>query len=95
MVSPMREDVRWQHLYETAIVEPDPATLVEKIRLASAAMQQRRKDLAQTHDAGSVEEQRALADALKNLEALERLELRSRFAAGNRSREHAMGGQAL
>lgn len=69
----MTETSQWYELYRSAMLELDPMALKNKIERAGAAMRQRSEELK--HDA-SGEEQRALADALKNLGSLECLELK-------------------
>jgi hypothetical protein len=81
----MRISIRWQILYQAAMVELDPAELRIRVGLASVAIRQRREELRSVQDPGSVEELRAIADALDNLASLERIELISPRATVSRS----------
>jgi hypothetical protein len=68
---------QWQKVYQSALLELDPTELPKKIKLAHTAKRQRDEELMVGHDARNFEEQRAIADALRNLAVLERLELKS------------------
>lgn len=55
--------------------------LPNKIRIDEAVMRERANELMPSRDDSSIEEQRAIADALNNLALLERVELRPAFGA--------------
>lgn len=68
----------WQELYKAAMLELDRAQLDHRIEVAHAALQQRMRDLPRSHYNGeSLEEERAIVDALQNLRNLQRVEFRT------------------
>jgi hypothetical protein len=71
--------VLWQELYRAAMLELDGARLEHRIAAAHAAMQRRMEELpANNYDrGGSLDEHRAIADALQNLRTLQRVEFNS------------------
>ena len=76
MASSMTNSVSWQELYTTAMLELDRATLAVKIAAAQAAVLQATEELADNHTPRAGEEKQALADALRNLQTLQRVEFR-------------------
>jgi hypothetical protein len=76
MASSMTNSVSWQELYTTAMLELDRAALAVKIEAAQAAVLQATEELADNHTPRAGEEKQALADALRNLQTLQRVELR-------------------
>ena len=72
----MTNSVSWQELYTTAMLELDRAALAVKIEAAQAAVLQATEELADNHTPRAGEEKQALADALRNLQTLQRVELR-------------------
>jgi hypothetical protein len=89
MVMIVMKNVLWQDLYEAALLELDPIELRNKVEVAHAAMRQRCEELRLIPDAGSLEEQRAIADALTNLGVIERFELRSAIPHSSQSSQLA------
>ena len=72
----MTEAVQWQQLYQAAMLELNPAELHVRIARALQAMREREEQLTQSNSR-SLEERRAIADALHSLATLERVEHRS------------------
>lgn len=60
---------KWEKPYKAAIFETDGSKLEERIEAAESAMYARLDDLSVTHD-GTLEEYRALADALNRMDIL-------------------------
>jgi hypothetical protein len=60
---------KWEKLYNAAIFETDGSKLEERIEAAESAMYARLDDLSVTHD-GTLEEYRAIADALNKMDIL-------------------------
>jgi hypothetical protein len=87
MVMVMSNKVGWQDFYKSAILELNPMELRNKVELARTAMNQHLEELRLGADANSIDEQRAIGDALKNLGALERFELKSPISEGSQSSE--------
>ena len=85
--NPTQQKVQWLELYEAAILELNPEQMRSKIRLAHEAMRERQTELRNLRD-DSLQEQRAIFDALSNLLALERVELKS-SCSGSRQNRHA------
>ena len=77
MASSMMNSVSWQELYAAAMLELDRATLVVKIEAAQAAVLQATEELADNHTLRAAEEKQALADALRSLRTLQRVEFRT------------------
>lgn len=69
----MTADVPWRDLYAAAMIELDRANLGAKIEAAQKAIRQAIQSHEQSHDS-TVEETQAMADALRNLQMLQRLE---------------------
>ena len=67
------QDFPWRKLYTTAILELDRKQLETKIAAAHAALQSRVEELNLIGDQNgdSVEERRAITDALHNLRSLQ------------------------
>ena len=61
------------------MIKLNPMELPNKIRIDEAVMRERANELMPSRDDSSIEEQRAIADALNNLALLERVELRPAF----------------
>ncbi len=78
----------WQDLYKAAMLELNSTKLRNRIQLARAAMQQRSKELIRDYGSGSQAEQRGIVDALRNLGALERYELKSDFETHNQNTDN-------
>jgi hypothetical protein len=64
----------WRELYQSAMVEIDPAELQNRIDVANKAMNQRVDELASRDDIEAIEERRQLSQALQGLRTLRRLE---------------------
>jgi hypothetical protein len=72
----MTQDAHWQDLYKAAMLELNPLELRIKIAVALEAMRVRDEELRQSPEPGSLEECRAIADAVHSLTVLKRVELR-------------------
>jgi hypothetical protein len=72
----MTQDAHWQDLYKAAMLELNPMELRVKIAVALEAMRVRDEELRQSPQPGSLEECRAIADAVHNLTVLKKVELR-------------------
>ena len=57
----------WEKLYRAAILEPDASKMEERIEVAGSAMHARLDELSLNH-VGTLEEYRAIADALNRLD---------------------------
>jgi hypothetical protein len=69
----------WQERYRAALLEVQPEELGRRIEAAEEAIYQRIEELNQT-GAQSVEEQQAIADALRALRVLARTECQPRLS---------------
>ena len=71
-----RSDIRypaWQNEYQTAVLELDPRTLLERVHAAETAIFNRLQELAQNADRPEDKaERQAIADALSALRILKR-----------------------
>jgi|HubBroStandDraft_6_1064221.scaffolds.fasta_scaffold42299_7 hypothetical protein len=93
MASKLAPGAEWRGSYEAAMLELNTAELLDKIAIARAAIRQRSDELIHADYSSAGEERRLLADALANLEALERVELKSRHeSVGQIRRNTALGG---
>jgi hypothetical protein len=72
----MTEDAHWQDLYKAAMLELNPLELRIKIAVALEAMRLRDEELRRSTEPGSLEECRAIADAVHSLAVLRKVELR-------------------
>jgi hypothetical protein len=88
--SPMTNSTSWQELYTGAMLELDRAALPRRIEAAQAAIQQA-MELAGNHKVGTEEEMHAMADALRNLRALQRVEFRTSAPATSQGQPQAEG----
>jgi hypothetical protein len=79
----------WQELYTAAMLELDRAALPGRIAAAQAAIQQAMEELAGNHKVGTEEEIRAMADALHNLQTLQRVEFRTSARATSQGQRPA------
>jgi hypothetical protein len=86
----MTADCQWHDLYKAAMLELNPTKLRKQIQHARDAIHKRSEDLIPVCDADSLAEQRAMADALYSLGAIERSELRSDIEASNQNSENAV-----
>jgi hypothetical protein len=93
--SSLAPGAEWQGLYEAAMLELNTAELLDKIAIARAAIRRRSDELMHADCSNSGAERQQLADALANLETLERLELKSRHESGGQTRPNATLGGAL
>jgi hypothetical protein len=71
----------WYELYKAALLETDWSKMDERIRMAEAAIQVRKREFDLNHG-GTAEENRAILDALRSLNIL-----RTEAAAWNLRRE--------
>jgi 2-iminoacetate synthase ThiH len=67
----------WEELYRAAILEPDASKMEERIEVAESAMHARLDELSLNH-VGTLEEYRAIAEALNRLDIL-RSEVAARY----------------
>ena len=70
-------NILWRDLYAAAMLELDRDNLHDRIEAARAGIQRARKELTRNPPPGAAEEIHAMADALRNLDTLQRLELRA------------------
>ena len=69
-------NISWHDLYAAAMLELNRDNLHDRIEAARAGIQRARKDLTRNPTPGAAEEIHSMADALRNLDTLQRLELR-------------------
>jgi hypothetical protein len=81
----VREEFSWQELLKAAMIELDRAKLRERIEEARAAIHGRLEKLQGSDSADRLQEQSAIADALRSLQVLEQVEFRSVTQAGAQS----------
>jgi hypothetical protein len=70
-------NILWHDLYTAAMLELDHANLHDRIEAARTGIQRARKELTRNPMPGAAEEMHCMADALRNLDTLQRLELRA------------------
>jgi hypothetical protein len=70
-------NISWHDLYAAAMLELNRDNLHDRIEAARAGIQRARKDLTRNPTPGAAEEMHSMADALRNLDTLQRLELRA------------------
>ena len=85
----MKTNISWKDLYAAAMLELDRANLPGKIESAEAAIKGALQELACDRDLRNVEEAQAMADALRNLQTLQRIEC-SPVAPSTASQGHAL-----
>jgi hypothetical protein len=95
MATNLAPGAEWRGLYEAAMLELSTAELLDKIAIARAAIRQRSDELMPADYSNAGEERRLLVDALANLEALERVELKSRHESRGQTRRNTTLGGAL
>ena len=71
----MKTIYSWQHSYQDALLELNPAELPAKIRRAVSELEARRSELMFAQDTESLAERQAVVDALNGLGAISRFEL--------------------
>jgi hypothetical protein len=79
-------NVSWQELYNAAMLELEHANLRGRIEAAQTAIRQAMEELASNRELRTVEETQAMADALHNLQTLQRVELRTPASATSQGR---------
>jgi hypothetical protein len=72
----MTQNAHWQDLYKAAMLELNPLELRIKIAVALEAMRLRDEELRRSPAPSSLEECRAIADAVHSLTVLKKVELR-------------------
>jgi hypothetical protein len=77
MNTKMTANILWYDLYAAAMLELDRDNLHDRIEAARAGIQRARKDLTRNPPPGAAEEMHSMADALRNLDTLQRVELRA------------------
>jgi hypothetical protein len=87
----MTNSTSWQELYTAAMLELGRAALPRRIEAAQAAIQQAMEELAGTRKVGTEEEIHAMADAPRNLRALQRVEFRTSTPATGQGQPLAEG----
>ncbi len=91
MTDSMTNSISWQELYATAMLELDRATLPSRIEAAQAAVLQAMEELADNHTLKAGEERQTLADALRNLRTLQRVEFRTAALPPSQGQPRAEG----
>jgi hypothetical protein len=89
--SSVTNSVSWKELYTAAMLELDRAALQNRIEAAQTAIQHAMEELAGNHKVGTEEEMHAMADALRNLRALQRVEFRTSTPATSQGQPLAEG----
>ena len=75
----MTSNVGWREVYRAALLELQPEEMQRRIDAAEKAISQRSEELKQS-DNESIEEQQAMADALRALRLLARAECRPQLS---------------
>jgi hypothetical protein len=70
----MTNSVSWQDLYTTAMLELDRTMLQGTIEAAQTDLRQAMKELSGDHKVEAEEEMQTMADAVRNLQTLQRVE---------------------
>jgi hypothetical protein len=70
----VKTNTSWKDLYAAAMLELDRANLPNRIESAQAAIRQALAELGSDGGLGTVEEAQVMADALRNLQTLQRVE---------------------
>lgn len=70
-------NILWHDSYTAAMLELDRDNPHDPIEAARAGLQRVRKELTRNPTPGAAEEMPSMADALRNLDTLQRLELRA------------------
>jgi phage terminase small subunit len=86
----MKMNCSWYDLYATAMLELDRAALPGKIEAAQASIRRAMGGAAIDRSFGTPPETQAMSDALRNLQALQRVELSPHISTSIASR-----GQSL
>ncbi len=77
----MTTNISWEDLYAAAVLELDGANLHGRIEAAQAAIRRAAEELARNPKPGAAGERQALADALRNLQTLRRVEFSASTSA--------------
>jgi hypothetical protein len=88
---PVMNGVLWQELYAAAMLELDSTRLHGRIEAARETIQTARRELENDRSAVAVAEMRAMADALQNLQTLQRVEFRTSMPATSEGQALAEG----
>jgi hypothetical protein len=70
-------NILWHDLYAAAMLELDRDNLRHRIEAARAGIQRALNELTRNPTSGAAEEMQSMADALRNLETLQWVELRA------------------
>jgi hypothetical protein len=81
-------NILWQELYTAAMLELDRTNLQGRIEAAQAAIRQAMEEPIRNSRLGAVEDTQAMADALRNLQTLQRVEFRTSEPA--RAQRHGL-----
>lgn len=73
----MKTDSFWYDLYAAAMLEFDRAALPSKIEAARTAIRQAMEEATANHCAGTPVDPQVMSDALRNLQTLQHVELRT------------------
>jgi hypothetical protein len=73
----MAKTFPWEHSYQDAMLELNPAELPGKVKRAVCELAARSRELLLVQDAASIAEWQAIADALHDLSVIEKHELTS------------------
>lgn len=84
----MTTNILWQDLYTAAMLELDRTNLQGRIEAAQAAIRQAMGEPIRNPRLGGVEDTQAMADALRNLQTLQRVEFRTSEPA--RAQRHSL-----
>jgi hypothetical protein len=87
----MTNSISWRELYTAAMLELDRATLPGRIEAAQAGVLQAMQELADNHTLEAGDEKQAMADALRNLRTLQRVEFRSSTSIASQGQPLAEG----
>jgi hypothetical protein len=88
------QNLPWQELFTTAMLELDPTRLEQKIKTAKVAIEERLRDLAVDVQGGRTNEARQLRDAVLSLRSIEKTELRN-VAVTSVQREQTFEGPSI
>jgi hypothetical protein len=85
---------KWEDLFKAAMLELDPVQLRKKIEAARTAIR-RQSEQVRDPNGSSIDEVRAMSDALQSLRVLEKTELNSPSEANQRPSQPIAGRDAL
>lgn len=80
MTTNVTPNILWHDLYAAAMLELDHANLHGRIDAARAGIQRAVHELTRNPTPGAAEEMQSMSDALRNLDTLQKVELRASIA---------------